>query len=420
MRIAVVCEFFYPDNTGGTPTDMSDLVRYLTEHHPDCHFEVITSRNYYRGKGNKLSTKEDWDGIQITRLNTLRSNCASTPLRLALGALFSLAAFFELMRRPRYDLLLLVTNPPSTPLAAYLYRKLRRVPYVYLIHDLYPDAAVAMNKLPPGGIVTGLTRRIQQQWLQAAGRVVVVGRCMKARIERQYTLPLGHIKVITAWADPEAIRPSSRDTAFRKEHQLTGFTVLYGGNLAAWIDFHTILDAAQRLKESYPSINFLILGEGTQKASILQRVASDHLTNVRVLPPVPRSQMGEVLASSDVALIPLDERMVGIGVPSKLYPILSAGRPSIAIVPEASEVACVLEEANCGINVPQRDSTALAKAIVELYERSAFADAMGRNARLTLENHYTIHQSAAGFYDVFCEITGIAHPQEERELVQTY
>ena len=54
-----------------------------------------------------------------------------------------MAALFWMLRKPAYDLVFIVTNPPANALAAWLYWKLRGVPYIYLVHDLYPDIAVA-------------------------------------------------------------------------------------------------------------------------------------------------------------------------------------------------------------------------------------------------------------------------------------
>lgn len=115
MRICILSEYFHPDNTGGTPTVLSNLARYLKDQHPDLQIDVLASRNLYRGAGGPLPAYENWDGIKILRLRAPKSNRPSTALRLAAGMVFTLTAFRKLNQRPRYDLLFVVTNPPPCP-----------------------------------------------------------------------------------------------------------------------------------------------------------------------------------------------------------------------------------------------------------------------------------------------------------------
>jgi hypothetical protein len=173
MRIALISEYFYPDNSGSTPTDLGELTRYLKDHHGEIQIEVITSKNLYRPSGltGKLSPREDWQGVKIRRLPTPKSNGHSMILRLLAGTSFSAAALLYALRQPAYDLLLIVNDPPANAMAAWVYSKLRAVPYVYLVHDLYPDIAVAMGHLRAGSRVVRFIQHMQKVWLNSARRV---------------------------------------------------------------------------------------------------------------------------------------------------------------------------------------------------------------------------------------------------------
>src|SRR5689334_23017826 len=119
MKVCLLTEYYFPDSHGGTPTVLSNLTRYLKDSYPDFQLDVITSTNLYRGESKPLATREEWQGIQISRLRTPRSNRPSTALRVGAGFLFSVGALLRLLAvRRRYDLLFVVTNPPSLPLAA--------------------------------------------------------------------------------------------------------------------------------------------------------------------------------------------------------------------------------------------------------------------------------------------------------------
>ncbi len=397
MRICLLTEYFDPDGAGGTPTILPALARGLTERHDDVTLDVLTSRNVYRGGAERLPAREQWAGMRVFRLGTPRSNDAGTAGRLVKGGLFTLAALARLHTLPRYDVLLVGTNPPTAPLAA----RWRRLPYVYLIHDLYPDVAVALGALPPNAPVTRACRRSQQGWLHGAAQVIVIGRCMRDHLTETYALPPERMSVIPCWADARAVTPLPRPTRFRAAQRLDGFVVLYAGNFGQHQRFATILDAAARLRDRCPAITFVLVGHGVRQDEITRRIAADALHNVRLCPMVPTGELPDLLASADVALVTLEPGMEGIGVPSKFYNILAAGRATVALLAPGSEVARVIDEAQCGVQVDAEDAGQLAETLYRLSIAPDTVARMGACARAALEQRFTLEHAADAFYQVF-------------------
>jgi glycosyltransferase involved in cell wall biosynthesis len=313
-------------------------------------------------------------------------------------------ALLHLLGRRRYDVVLIVTNPPANAMAGWAYSRIRGVPYVYLIHDLYPDIAVALGKIGGQSPGTRLFHRWQKLWLDSARVVVVLGRCMRQHLCTCYQVTPERIRVIASWADPKKIRVSPKENSFRQANRLRGFIVLYAGNFSQYVNFDQILGAARRLAGS-PNVLFVLVGDGTRKAEILERVEREALNNVRVFPKVTRTEMNEVLGAADASLVPLDPRMLGLGVPSKLYSIMASGRPVIAIVQPESEVALVINEEQCGINVADGDALALADGITRLQGDGELALRMGQNAWSAMMRRFTLEQAAEKYYAIFTEIT---------------
>ena len=404
MKIAVLSEYFYPENSGGTPTDMSDLWRELKATSPDLDVDVITSRNLYREDGSKsaLPRFEHWGGLNIKRLRLPKSNRPSMLLRLFFGGVFAFAALLELLRRRRYDLVFVVTNPPAAGGAAWLYKKLTGVRYLYLIHDLYPDMAVALGKLEANSLAVRVLKAFQRSWLCGASRVVVLGRCMKRKIVESYGLESDAVAIISSWG---AITVAGREfevNGFRRKMDFSGTVALYAGNFSEYSNIELIIDAARLLRD-HQDLLFVFVGDGSQRGAIERAITKEGLHNVRLLPKVPREMMGEVLAACEIGLISLDRRMVGLGVPSKLYTILAAGRAVLAIVPEESEVACVIREEDCGINVATSSSADVAKAILMLADSRERLRQLGMNARHALEEKYMIENACDQFRTLFDE-----------------
>ena len=86
-------------------------------------------------------------------------------------------------------------------------------------------------------------------------------------------------------------------------------------------------------------------------------------TNIMILHFQPNEVYNDIISASHVHLVTLREGIEGIAVPSKIYGILAAGRPVIAMVPEHSEIAYIVKEENCGIVLSPTDLTGLIDAI---------------------------------------------------------
>lgn len=405
MRICILNEFFHPDTTGGTGTVLSNLARTLCDNYTDVQIDVVTSRYQYRGN-KKLAPFENWRGIRIRRLFTPRASQTSTAQRLLVNILFSLAAMLRLLVSRRYDLILVGTAPPPLAMAAHWIKRLRGTPYIYIIYDLEPDRAVAMKVLSPTNRIIPLVARMQKHWLHACSKAVVLGRCMRDHLKETYALPASQISVIPIGADPEDIAPLDKQTRFRAEQAIDGFVMLYSGNFGRYHNFDTILDAAKLLQAEDKPITFVLVGSGHQKEHIEQRIQAEHIDNVKMFPFVAKEDYPDLLASCDVSLVTLEPGMEGLCVPSKFYSILASGRPTLAVMSPDCEVAKVIAEADCGVQVNQSDTAQLACVLTELAESPARVEQMGKNARRALVQNYTSIHVAEQYYRVFAEALG--------------
>ena len=397
MRLCIVSEFFYPDMTGGTGMLLSDLARSLHDTF-GVEVDVITTRHLYRDTTAKLPRQENWNGINIFRVPAPNFNRAGTKRRLVGNLLFSGSALSMLLSRKRYDVVLTATAPPTVPSVAQAYEKLTKTPYLYVIYDLEPDRVVRMEVMGERSRPVQLLRRLQRGWLASASKVIVIGRCMANHLTENYGLAPERMEVLATGADSKRIVPRSRETALRDRLGLTGFVVLYAGNFGKYHNFNTILDAAKRLQKADVPITFAMIGNGAQEQTIKARVADEKIDNVKVFPILPQNEVSDLLASADVSLVTLEPNMEGLCVPSKFYPILASGRPTIALVGERSEVARVIAEADCGIRLDQGDTDKLVEVLTRLSGQPDEVARMGRNARQVLEEKYDLEHLTRQYY----------------------
>ena len=206
------------------------------------------------------------------------------------------------------------------------------------------------------------------------------------------------IQVIPNFLISSSIKPQSRLTNYREEHQLgEKLIVMYSGNLGNSQSFQLITDAAKKHDEK-DDIVYVINGNGAMSDQLKQQ--ANQLKNLLVVDYQPIERLSEVLASADIHLIPLRAGLGDMSVPSKIYSIFASGRPVIASVDSGTEIDKIVTESKGGIAVPPDDFDSFTLALENLIENSELREEMGKKARVWLENCYTPKTVADSYLDL--------------------
>jgi len=387
-------QYFWPEETA-TADMLSGVAFDLAAH--GFRVEAIAAQPAYR-RAERLPRRLEERGVAVRRLRSTRLD-KNRPLGRVLNtATFAGSALLSaVMDRPR-DLLLAATTPPLLPWVARIGHRLRGTPYVLLIQDVYPQIAVALGRLRAGSAAARFWRRLNRWAYRGAAAIVALGECMAEVLRSE--LPANQeskVAVIPNWANGDAIRPRPREGhPLLAEWQMADrFVVQYSGNIGLFHEIETVLAAAEWLRGS--NVHFLFLGDGGQWPALRRAVAERRLPNVTLLPFQPRERLPLTLTACDVGLVTLKEAATGFCVPSKLYGILAAGKPVLAVMNETCEAARAVRRHECGAVVPPGDGETLAAEILRLKSERALREQMGRAAREAYEANYTL-QAVAGRY----------------------
>lgn len=393
MKLVILNEFFYPDHFGGTGKVLSDLARKLHDNH-GWEIEVVATARSYRDNDRTLPTSDNWDGIKISRIVAAKSRVSDLGKRLK-SELSLTYQTFKTIKNLDCDAVIVSTAPAVLPFAAYFLKKLKKVPYFYIIYDLEPDRAVVMNVAAPDSWKTKALGSWQKKWLMNAEKVIAIGRCMKSHLDRNYQLPEGKVEVIVVGESAEDVRA----LPYEAQEQ---FIALYSGNFGRYHDFNPILDAAEMLQRD-PKFKFILCGGGKKKDEVAEDVKRRNLTNIEVKDFVPVEEYESMLASASVSLVTLEAGMEGLCVPSKFYSILASGRPAVALVEDTCEIAMALKENQCGVSVPQADGQKLADVLKKFQADPELVECMGLRARNALETKYSSTLVAKAFDEMIRE-----------------
>lgn len=388
VRVCYFNRSFWPD-TGATGQLLTELAEDLANIHG---FEVTVITGYPVGDvASDFSTAEaSAKAVGRTKSSELRNGVrivrafgtTFSPRRFAGRAAnyvtYFLSALWTGLWLPRQDVTVALTDPPIIGLAALAARP--RCGTIFFCQDIFPEVAGLLEDFH-SPLVNAILDRLNRFLVRRATRIVALGETMASRLIEGKGAEPGRITVIHNWADTSAIVPSEKANPFAAAQDLVGrFVVLHAGNIGLSQNLDVVLDAADRLR-SRPEILVLFIGDGNRRAALEGMAATRRLDNVRFLPFQPRDQLRWTYASSDVCLVSLKPGLAGYIVPSKLYPILAAGRPYVAAVEASSEVAVLTARHDCGIVVAPGDADALAQGILELADDPGRRSVLGTNAR---------------------------------------
>ena len=286
----------------------------------------------------------------------------------------------------RADVILSMTDPPVAGIAGAFVAWLKRRSFVYNIRDMYPDMALGGGIVGDRGWVR-LWEKMHRRALRRARRVIVLGDDMRARILRKGIEPACVVVIRDGAMIPETLADQSHPVA-QEIRSGFPFVAVHAGNLGFYGAWDTLLQAAKLLEKE--NIGLIFVGEGANRER-LQRAAQGS-ANVRFLPFRPAAEIPLVMAAGDVHIICVRRGLEGVVVPSKLYSVLAAGRPVLAVAAEESDVVQIVRAARCGLAADPDDPASVAAALRMMRDNPRELINMGQRAREAAKNYARVNE----------------------------
>ena len=355
----------------------------------------------YQGYRNALAQTETVAGIKVYRLLTFLAANRGV-IRRSLGYfsyLFMciLAAPFL----PRTDIVVSTSPQFFCGLAGYFVSRVKRVPWVLEIRDLWPESIVAV-----GAVQRSLTVR-WLVWLanfayRKADRIVCVTDSFKEAIVAE-GIPAEKIDVIKNGVDLEFFSPGR--SVGPEAARIPGLENTDGKLVVSYVGTHgmahgldTVLQAAELVRD-LPDVLFLLVGDGAEREHLLKQRDIMRLDNVVMLEQQPKTRMPTVWAVTDVSLVVLkDQPLFRTVIPSKIFESMAMMKPIILGV--QGESAALLEQSGAGICVQPGSAAQLARAVRHLYTEVEERVAMGIAGRQFVERNFDRQVLAARYVEM--------------------
>ncbi|EIW00670.1 LOW QUALITY PROTEIN: glycosyltransferase [Thermoanaerobacter siderophilus SR4] len=281
------------------------------------------------------------------------------------------------------------------PLAGWWLSRKYKARFIFEVRDLWPQTAIDMGVIKENSILAKLLYIWEKFMYERAEKIIVLLPDAKSYIAKR-GVPEQKIVWIPNGVNMERFETDiSIDEnlevfeAFKKYKDK--FKVVYAGAHGPANGLEVVIETAELLKD-YKDIQFILIGDGVEKESLIEMANKKKLTNIVFLSPVPKKFIPTVLRKADLLLHSLKHMDVfkyGIS-PNKIFDYLASGRP---ILSNVSASKGIIEEANVGIIVPPENPKLLAEGILKIKNLSEKErNQMGLNGRKYVEQHYDIRK----------------------------
>jgi len=401
MRILMLTQWFDPEPTFKGLAFAKGLRERGHEVEILTGFPNYPGGKIYPGYRIRPFQREVMEGIPVLRVPLYPSHDTSTIRRGANYATFALSAATIGMTAVKPADVMYVYHPPATvALPAIMIGSMRRIPFVYDIQDLWPDTLEAT-----GMVNNKSLRKMVDHWCRwtyrAAARMVVLSPGFKEALVAR-GVPGEKIEVIYNWCDEVQIPKNPKNASLEKELGFSGrFNVLFAGTMGRAQALDAVLDAAGRIGDRIPAVQFVFVGGGIDVNRLKGISRERQLGNVLFLPRRPVSEIGEILNLADVLLVHLkDDPLFRITIPSKVQAYLAVGRPILVGV--RGDAADLVRMAGAGVDFLPENPRSLSEAVEKLYRMPRpLLDEMGDRGRRYYREKLSISEGVSRFEEVF-------------------
>jgi colanic acid biosynthesis glycosyl transferase WcaI len=394
LNVLIVTHNFIPDFDGAA-TMQFELAQHLAG---AGHNVTVVASAPYRHPGiieqNKLSVDEYIEGIHVIRPKPPRLNGSYLVIRQINSELANLACIMRGMQVKPVDIIFLLTPPITFPLWAAVIKWIRKSILMMYLQDIFPEDLVSMNLMSRSNVIFRILKVIERISYKSVDYIGV-----HSPKNRKYVISCGvdekKVHVVPLWVDTAYIKKRPEISNFSKINHLENkFVVMYAGNIGMAMGAKTIPQAA-KLLENEKDVQFVVVGEGSRLQEMRDEIQRLGVKNLLLLPPQPREELPEVLASSDVLLVMLKKEASDnpngyfqAVIPHKLLSNMASGKPILLAAESDSDAANLVRISKCGFVVPPEDPEAFANEILHMKQNKNELSTWGKNGHDYAKKHF--------------------------------
>ena len=277
------------------------------------------------------------------------------------------AGLFSL--REKYDVMIVTSPPLFVAISGILVSKVRRIPLIFEVRDLWPESAIDTGVLTSKFLIR-IAYAVEHFAYKSASKIVVLTPAFKEKLIQAKHIPERKIAVIPNGSDFDLVEDLSFDrNAFRKDNGWEeSFVFVYVGAHGVANQLEQLIHAATHLNNQ--KIKLVCIGDGMQKEALKSLSKQLNVNAVTFIEPVGKPEIFKYIMAADVGITALKKVPTFNTIYSnKTFDYMSCKTPILMLVGGISKE--LVERAECGIYAEPENAVAIAQAMTKLSKMSA-------------------------------------------------
>ncbi|WP_418637380.1 glycosyltransferase family 4 protein [Winogradskyella sp.] len=396
MKILLIHQYFLENDDGGGSRFNEMTQVWANQGHEITvlagmvHYATGKKANRYKGKFT-YKDNQFYDDVDVIRCHVSESYNVNFIGRLWAYFSFVFSSIYAglFKTKGKYDIILVTSPPLFVGIAAYVLSKLKKVPFVFEIRDLWPESAIDTGVLKNGMIIK-FAFWFEKFIYKRAKLINVLTPAFRDKLIQGKKVPTEKVIFIPNAADftlAEKIQKEFDAEEFKKELGFSDkFVITYVGAHGVANHLIQLIDAAEKLTET--NIVFQLIGAGMLKKALEDEVKKRNLSNIIFRDSVPKKEVFKYILASDVGVSVLKRVDTFKTIYSnKTFDYMSCKRPILLAIDGVSRE--LINDAKCGIYVEPENIDDIVRGVKELANKSTEEiEKMGENGYLFAKEHF--------------------------------
>ena len=328
MKILIIKQLFNPEPTAKSLDFAKELVARGHDVEVLTGFPSYPIGKIYSGYKQRFYKREKMEEIDIIRVPIYPSHDDSGLKRFIHYFSYALTASFIglfLVKKPDVCFVYQGAIPAAIP--AIILKKIRRIPFLYDINDLWPETIAASGMMKKKWALKLINAWCNFNYSNAKFITVATPGFYKRLISKGISEE--KLEIVSNWSRDIISDDKLPKTLMESYFDATKINILYAGNLGIVQSLTTILETAKKLREEgHQKIKFILLGSGADEENLKVTAKKWNLDNVLFVPRVVSSEVTKYLNAADFLLVHLKKNeLFKITIPSKILAYLKTGKP---------------------------------------------------------------------------------------------
>ena len=391
MHILIVHQYFLgKDDAGGSRwnqfakywaakghkiTILAGMVHYATGKKPAAY------------KGKFILREQIGENIELLRCHVSESYNKSFIGRFWGYLSFALSTVIAGTFKVKSPDVVLCTSPPLTVgLTGWLLSRIKRVPMIFEVRDLWPESAIDTGVLTSKPLIK-LSYWLEKKSYKSSSWINVLTPAFETALIEKKNIRPDRISMIPNGADLDIVKPGILENHVRDELRLQGkFVVTYLGAHGRANCLIQLIDAAEKLKD-HDDIRIMLVGDGMEKPMLKEEVQKRGLENIIFVDSVSKEAVVDYTSASNVCTAVLKKVDTFKTVyPNKVFDYMSAKKPIILGIDGVARK--LVEDANAGIFVEPENAEEFANAVLKLKDNSELCRNFGEEGYRYVQKNF--------------------------------